>query len=270
MNVTIAIPDNNLAEKLIPRYDDIKFQFDLKLLRVSETRVLDLLVSEKAQIALISPFEYGKALKKLDLRIIPVNALSAISFTGFVDIILKSSLEKIENFIIDSKWTYLGIIAFILMKEKYNQHPVMNITLTPFQERDYDLIVTEHNVDNGILNLDVSEEWYDLYEVPLPIYFWVCRAEENINDIELIVKSLLGDKIESYKIKEEQLSEKNYYPREGQLLCDFSEEFHKSLDFVLQNLYFHQFISDIPEIKILGRDGGQLDSNIIKIDKIDI
>ncbi len=269
MSLKIAIPNNKLAESLIQNYNNIKSQYNLNLIEIKEEDILDLLIANKVQIALITPIEYGKAINKLDLRIIPPIALSSISYLGIVDIILKSAIDKIESIIIEPKWNYLGIISYIILKEKYNQHPIQNI----YDEKsanNFDTIVTEHNPENGLLNLDISEEWYDLYEIPLPIYFWVCRADNPDKNIEEIIKSLVAQKNLVSNIKEELPSDKNYNPREGKLMFEFNDDFLNSLEFILQNLYYHQFINEIPAIKILGKDNQHLDTNTIKIDKIDI
>ena len=98
-------------------------------------------------------------------------------------------------------------------------------------------------------SLDVTEEWFDAFEMPLPIAFWVCRASGQTENLTEIIRAL-PDK--NYKGNLQNIE--NIGSEGDVLITQWNEDVENSLEQVLQFLYFHQFFSDVPAVKVLGRE----------------
>ena len=103
--------------------------------------------------------------------------------------------------------------------------------------------------------LDLSEEWGDIAEAPLPMALWACRidaATDNENLAE-IVASIADPAVAEEEVREAESDETDAYPREGKMTYRWNDEVETGLIAVMNLLYFHQMIPEIPEVKILNR-----------------
>ena len=107
--------------------------------------------------------------------------------------------------------------------------------------------------------------------MPLPLAFWVCRAEEHPENIEQIINEIMSidGKIEEH-IHEEIINKKDYYEREGSILRKWNDEIEKSLEQCMQFLFFHQIFPAIPAVKVLGKEVVEDHEYKIQIDGCDI
>ena len=253
MKIKLAVPDNPLFE---PMYGNKHLHKELSLITVPENDVHALLFSHEVDAALITPLGYSKGLKKHDLRIIPNSAMTAIGYTGIGSMFFKAGLDDIRTIGSNAPNDFLMVIASILIKEKYGIDKK-----TVHSRKEIQEIISEFDMSflwiKSSLNqqaLDITEEWYDSYEIPLPLAFWSCRFEEYPVDILSVVQSISSVVKEEDRIYEFSDNDNKYFPREGKILWKWNDDVESSLEQVLHLLYFHQLANEIAAVKILGRD----------------
>ena len=112
--------------------------------------------------------------------------------------------------------------------------------------------------------MDISEEWDMAFSYPLPLVLWVCRNEyvldagsETLQRMEEVLRStrLCADEnLEAREARYEQQSIGDADLRDGIIQWIWSDDILEALQQTLQLLFYRQLLSDIPEIKVLGRD----------------
>jgi len=257
MEIKIAIPKNEIATKLISNFENVKDKYNLVVNKLDEEKCLELLVANRVDATILTPLSYGALLGKPDLRIIPGPAYTAIGYTGLASINFKENLGKIDSIAILEKDDFLITLGRLLLKEKFDIDPKI-IKLKEIDENTLsiaDATITLGNIGNTWSALDVTDEWYDAFEMPLPLAFWVCRAEEHPENIETIINELMTtDSKEEEHIHEELNDKKGYSGREGSILWKWNDEAEKSLEQCMQFLFFHQIFQAIPAVKLLGKE----------------
>jgi predicted solute-binding protein len=255
--IRLAIPKNEIYNPLFEGCENYCKTNNIKYYKLSETECADFLLRNLVDAAFLSPLGYGKGVKVADFRIIPGPILVAEDYTGLATIYFKKGLEKVSSIQSNSPDDFIILIAQLLLKEKFG----IDLKVEPSKGSkseilsSYDSAVLWGSEKGDDVALDVSEEWFDLVEEPLPLGFWVCRAESyppNIKEIVTKIASLsLPEKVE---VEEQAEVEKNYYRRKGQIYWKWSPELESSIETVLLFLYLHQILNEIPAVKILDRD----------------
>jgi hypothetical protein len=258
MNSTlrIAIPDNPLFDELISRINVTKSDFEPVLIRSQKPNIHSYLTNNLADVALLSPLEYGLASVSTDLRIVPATCLAGVSYTGLMSIIFQPGLKDVQNCAILNENDFLTLAAKIVLKEKYD----LDLDYIETNKKAEELLNNYHSAiirgtpPNGDISLDVCDEWYDALEIPIPIAFWVCRNDSISENIEVYLNSISSQSLPS----EESVIEKNYidgtFPLEGKIIYSWNEEVENALIETIKFLFFHLYLTDIPAVKILGRE----------------
>jgi len=115
------------------------------------------------------------------------------------------------------------------------------------------------------------------FSYPLPLVLWVCRNEyvldagsETLQRMEEVLRStrLCADEnLEAREARYEQQSIGDADLRDGIIQWIWSDDILEALQQTLQLLFYRQLLSDIPEIKVLGRDeeplGEEPDGNTV-------
>ncbi|MGQ9818588.1 MAG: MqnA/MqnD/SBP family protein [Candidatus Kapaibacteriales bacterium] len=255
--IKIAFPNNVFYENLFTRADDFAPKNNIRIYKLSENGCTDYLLRNLVDCAFLSPLGYGQAIKIVDLRIVPGPMLFASDYTGLASIFFRQGVDKIETIITNSSDDFIVLIGKLVLKEKFG----IDANLKQIKGSKEDLL---QNFDSAILwgkskndeiTLDVSEEWFDLVEEPLPLGFWVVRAEEYPPNILNIVKAL---SIENLPLEEEiieNLAEGIERPsRKGKIIWQWREDLEDAIFSALMFLYYYQILPEIPAVKILGRD----------------
>ncbi len=253
----LAVPNIIAYEKLFNNSDFIDNVKDLQIFKVNEEDTYKLLLAKKVDAALLSPLGYGLGVDKADFRIIPETALSTVDYTGLASIFFRQGLQEISKVASNRPNDYLIKIGGILLAEKYGFDVELfeadggkNDILKKFDAA----IIREqsHAADNA---LDVSDEWFDMYEMPLPLLAWVTWQDATPEKLIQYIRNIatIGEGKEE-NIIETSSAKTDYNLREGQLFWSWTEEVEKAFEQMLQFLYFHQFFSHIPAIKVFGRD----------------
>ncbi|MCX8055511.1 MAG: hypothetical protein N3A67_07585, partial [Ignavibacteria bacterium] len=106
----------------------------------------------------------------------------------------------------------------------------------------------------GDFSIDISEEWFDAFEFPLPIAFWVTSGEIENADMLEIIDNIKDNLLSNKETINENTDTAKYQERSGEIIWKWSEEIESALDKTIDLLFYHQIIDDIPDTKILGRD----------------
>ncbi len=258
--INIAIPNYKFLEPIVFNLKQYEKDSNLRVFEVAESDCYELLSTNRVDVALFTPLDYGKILKSADLRIIPTVCYALEGFTGIFSLYFKSGLDNIDKCPAPANDDYLTAIFKILLAEKYEIHTEILKSKKTLQELIEEFKVALHfgNDDNIAPSMDLSEEWYDSYETILPVCFWVVRNEEepeNIVEFVSLIKKITAQEfipVSKYDISTNE-------DRTGNILLKWSDEIEKSLEEVLDMLYFYQYIPEIPEIKLLGEEKEEID-----------
>ena len=232
-------------------------EYSVQIFEVDEKSVFDLFFANKVDIALLDPLSYAKAGLKTDIRIITGPCISTINYTGLATFFFKQGLLDIGKCGSDTANDYLMLMSKILLSEKFG----MELNLIQDKLSKDELLLKYHSAlvwqeSHGLdAGLDISEEWYDFYETPLPLAFWVCRISEEFNIYEAIVNQISGLDGETTENIIEKGEEDIENPlRQGQLVYQWDNEVEEALAAIFELLYFHQLTPEVADVKILGRD----------------
>lgn len=257
MNIKLAIPDNlpvNFQKEAIEKFSK---EFSLDIFKVNEKQCMDYFLSAKVDAALVNPLEYGKHIGKADSAIIPYSAIYLNGYTEVASIIFQKELDTFNSIATKSPDSFLFFVSKILLAERYDMLPKVITS----QESEQDLLQKADAAfifgksQTNFHSFDIGEEWFDTFEMPLPLAFWICKNEEHPADIEKIILAF-SEITETKTISiNEKITHKIDIPqRQGKIEIGFNNEFEDALAQTFHFLYYHQLIKDIPEVKILGRD----------------
>ncbi|HOM04580.1 MAG TPA: hypothetical protein PLU67_03695 [Candidatus Kapabacteria bacterium] len=247
MKYKIAVIENKLFE---PLYNNIGS--DGFLIKTTEEKAADLLQSNQVEIALLTPTALARISKKGDWRIIPSTALATKGYAELLTLSFKQNLNSIDSIYFEDANYYLKSIIQLLLAEKFDIHT--KISSDKVSKDEVDAYISCFAEQAGEFSIDISEEWFDAFEFPLPIAFWVTSGEiENADMIEL-TNSIKDKLLTNYETINENAERTKYQQRSGEIIWKWSEEIENALDKTMDLLFYHQIINDIPDTKILGRD----------------
>lgn len=255
--IKLAIPKNEIYKHLFEKCEAYCQKHNIKYYLLTENECSDFLLRNLVDAAFLSPLGYGKGVKVADYRIIPGPAIFSEDYTGLATIYFNKGLNNISSIQSNSPGDFMMLIAQLLLHEKYG----INLNLEHTKDSKSE-ILAKH--DSAILwgyekgdyvTLDISEEWYDLFEEPLPLGFWVCRAETYPPNIKDIVTAIASISLPSpQEIEEETKGNSKHYKRKGKIFWKWDSMLEPALENMLIFLYLHQLLSDIPAVKVLDRD----------------
>lgn len=254
--IKLAIPKNEIYAPLFENCEHYCSSNNIKYYKLSENECSDYLLRNLVDAAFLTPLGYGKGVKIADFRIIPGPVLFTEDYTGLATIYFKKGLSDVGSILSNSPDDFMMIIARLLLNEKFG----INLELERTQSSRSEILL-EH--DSAILwgsdkddevTLDISEEWYDLFEEPLPLGFWVCRAESYPPQIKEIVAKIASETLPEKQEIEEVQENTRHYQRKGSLYWRWMPMLETSVETVLLFLYLHQILSEIPAVKVLDRD----------------
>ncbi|MCX7909343.1 MAG: hypothetical protein N2560_07495 [Ignavibacteria bacterium] len=256
--IRLAFPRNEIYEPLFQECEIYCKSHNIKYYKLTEKECTDFLLQNIVDAAFLSPLGYGKGVKIADFRIIPGPILFAEDYTGLATIYFKKNLKEVSSIRSNTPDDFMMVVARLLLKEKFG----IELNLEHNEGTKSEIL---SNFDSAILwgkesgedvTLDITEEWFDLVEEPLPLGFWVCRAENYPPNIQEIISAIasqtLPDKVEI----SEEFAEDNiqHYQRKGNIYWKWVPELESSIETALLFLYMHQLLTDIPAVKILSRD----------------
>lgn len=255
--IKIAFPKNKYYQKLFARSEDFSNANNIRLFKLSESECDDFILRNLVDCAFLSPLGYGKGVKIADFRIVPGPLLFAYGYTGLASIFFRQGLDKIGSVVSNSTEDFIVVIGKLILKEKFG----IDVNLRNIQGEKEDLLLQADSVilwgssRSNESAIDVTEEWFDLIGEPLPLGFWVVRAETYPPDIQKIVENFaIANLPAEEEIVEEIVQPDSLFPRKGQLILQWRADLEDSIATTLLFLYLHQILQEIPAVKILGRD----------------
>jgi hypothetical protein len=254
--MNIAVPDNKLFRIIYENIEQVCQTEGFNLLKLPESQINKLMLLNKFDLAFLTPLGYGMGVKGSDYRIIPGKCISLESYTGLASLYFAPGAKNINKLAVENPDDFFVQICKIILAERYETFPEVNIVKGELGEilKTNDLVLSYQQHDY-FKPLDLSEDWFDTFEIPLPTGFWVCRNEEAPDDVLHLINSFADNSIENEIIMETSSVIKNeIIKREGKILTNWNNEIKDWLEQLVQLLYFHQCLPELPAIKIYGYD----------------
>lgn len=254
MKKKIYIPNVNVSDIIIANSQVAAQQCSFELIAVDEKTMLKSIINNMADLALVNPLIYGRCMTKADLRIIPSHCLAFVGYNGKTSILFKQEAKDMHQVGAVNVDDYLTIIAKLLFSERYDIEPEFVPFSGNFSEIPSNISAIVSIGDSVSENsLDMSEDWLDTFEIPLPIAFWVGRNEEIIPEFYDFIKLSAADDLPKEFPVHEAIDEgTDQFVRSGSVITMWNDEVRSALDQTLQMLYLRTFFTDIPAVKVVG------------------
>jgi predicted solute-binding protein len=257
MSFAIAIPTHPLFTPFCANAERICTERGIRLLQGSEQQCGDWLSRHTAELALVTPLVYARLALTTDLRIVPAPALLLEGLTYSASIYLKPNSKGIVSCASPNANDFLLQMGAAVLSEKFD------IPLT-FQSTNVSDINEALRSADAVLDygfdamqdvvLDVSDEWTDYLEAPLPLGVWVCRPEEVPLDITEIIHAF-GDvsQMEEREIFEQEHRGVNA-GRSGKIMATWNDGVEEIIQQTIEFLFYRQHVPAIAVTKVWQRD----------------
>jgi len=110
-----------------------------------------------------------------------------------------------------------------------------------------------NGADDPPAALAVSEEWFDAAEMPLPVAMWACRVEADLDKVSHAVRQMAQEPLTVVEVHE-PVDDEGSMVRQGTISWTWNADVEEALEGVLNLLFFHQLLREIPAVKVLGRE----------------
>ena len=255
MKINIAVPTGKMYDTLLKNSKEAAEKYNLNIIRADELQCSKLMQNNRVNLALLTPAGYAAGLGRADYRVMPYTCLAAVNYTGLASIFFKQGLRTVKTMVSPDSEQYLIKMGKLILAERFEMFVELSNKKGSVEEllRESDSVAVMEKSTGNDQALDISEEWFNAHEMPLPLAVWVCRNEEAPENIEEIIYALAGANLPA----ETDVSEKHsgidqVEPRDGKLMFKWSEEVKSSLDQVLQFMFYHQLFDEVPGVKIYG------------------
>lgn len=246
----IGISKSILYDKLIDNATTFAQSNDIILIEENEDRIEKLLKQNSLDLALVSPLTYFNISKQGDYRIINNRCMTLENYSGKISLNFKPNLLTIDSISMNSRSDYLEKITTIILNEKYGISPIIKYDTNTSNNNfnDFDAIVSLNN-ENEIA-IDLTEEWFELFECQMPIAFWIAKIDEIPQNYLEIIESFAENNLPKtshihchYNSDEEE--------RHGNIHWFWNESMRESLNKTADMFYYLGYIEIIPEIKLI-------------------
>lgn len=243
----IAVPDAALYAPLVANAEAVCAERGWSLVRAPIEQCGRLLLSYAVDAALVSPLGYGRGVGSVDYRIVPGPAVMLHDFTNVAGITFAAGATAIRSVASNTPDEFLVTIGMLILSEKLDAELSMNPSGA---SADCTIDLT---TSGETAMMDVSEEWADLTDAPLPVALWACRIEADLNAIAAAVGAM-ADATQESPVSEMLPPSGDHFPREGRITYRWNDDSEEALAAALDLLFFHQVLREIPAVKLLGRD----------------
>ena len=244
----IAVMNASVAQPLIEHVDEVCAELGWNVVRASDADCSRMLLNNEVSLALVSPLGYGRGVGRVDYRLVPGPCVVLTDYTETAGVVFSEGVEEITAIAATEPKSFMAVMGFIILREKFDS------TATTIDQANAEsmCVITDQLTERW--TLDISEEWYDLAETPLPAALWVCRTEAELDKVADAVKRMQAANLVEHDVVEHSDHADETFPRNGRISYEWNDEVQESLDAVLNVLFFHQQLAELPAIKILGRD----------------
>lgn len=254
MSVRLAVSNENFFKSLIANKDVAIKNYNLEILEMDEKSCYNSLINNRVDSALITPLGFAKCLERGNFSLVSGPFLASEGFTSIASIFYNKNQRTLKTCGTANPDNFLSILAKIILLEKYSLdiNFIKDNSKKDELLKKYDMaLLLEGSFQNDI-SQDLSEEWFDCYEMPLILGLWAVRSEEFPQNIKEIVNFLI-DKNLNYETEVEEKTSKTsrVEKSKGKLIWNWNEDFRKILENTFEILYYHQFIYDIHDIEVI-------------------
>lgn len=244
----VGVLNNNIYQPMIKNIDLLASEYDFEVFKLNEAQLTKFILENRFELMLVNPYILARVFKFADFRIVPTRILAAVSYTDQASINFSGNLTRISELLVPSSVDYFTKIAQILLSERYNIFPEIKVynTISEIGENTCSLI---YNDEENQGQLDISEDFFESFEIPLVNGLWIVRNEEEPHHVkDIIEKSYDSEITNEYSIQE---MHHNEVIREGSIITRWDDDVKSALEQIYHLLFFRQFIDELPEIKIL-------------------
>jgi len=248
MEIRIAAPADPLYAPLLAGRATLPH----RLLRVSEADCAQLLSANRVEVALLSPLSYGEAVGKAEYLILPGPALALEGYTERVRLYFRPGLRTIARCIVPSLTSFPTLATRLLLLEQFDLEPTYVAATGAPEEllRHADAVLSWDTPAPNLTALDIGEEWYNAFGVPLLLGFWVCRQEELPAELPMLLAQLAADGLPEREPIVEAAESPSIPPRQGVIHWRWSDSLADALRQTLQLLYYHGIVPHIAEVNL--------------------
>lgn len=249
MKKRIYVSANFPFPEILGNIESVCHERGFELIKTDEKTCREHLLLNRASLALLSPLGYGLGVKSADYRIIPTYTAGLVSYTGKASLYFNSGLTTLDKIGSNNPEDFMMIIGQILLSERYEIDAVTEFAKGSTEEllKKYSSVMAYGSSENTN-SMDISEDWFESFEIPLILGFWVARNEEEPEDVVELTKLFAVDDLP----EEIEIFAEN--EREGKILTKWNSEIKLSLEQTLELLYYHKLLPEIPAVKIYGMD----------------
>lgn len=244
----IAIPDGGIADPILTNVRKVCERLGWTIKTSTADGCGQLLLANMAGMALTTPLGYGQGVGKVDYRIVPGPCVAIQDYTNTHGIWFPHRDAELGTYTSDNLDGFTSLIGKSILAEKFE------VVLEPSKDRELADCIIDEVKPFSSADMDLSEEWFDLIESPLPIGLWVCRVDSEIEGISEAIKEFADASVTDRQVSEMLSPDADRLPREGKILYRWTDEIEEGLTATLHTLFYHQHFSELPGIKILGRD----------------
>lgn len=244
----IAVPDSPLIAPIVSNIEAVCAHRGWQVVRADLEACGRLLLTHAVDAALVSPLGYGRGVAKVDYRIVQGPLVMLQDYTNVAGIDFRPGATSILTADSATPDAFLVTMGALIVGEKLDVDLEVHATADEPADCTIDLVQP-----GASPMLDVSEEWSDMTDGPLPMAVWTCRIEADVDAIAAAVNEM-ADTTVDVPVSELVPPDGDHFPREGHILYRWSDETEEALAAVLDMLFYHQLLPEIPAVKLLGRD----------------
>lgn len=244
----IAIPDATLYAPLVVNAQAECDRRGWQLVQAPIETCGTMLLTHSVDAALVSPLGYGRGVGRVDYRLIPGPALMLHEYTNVAGITFAPHVAALQTAASRTPDEFLVQIGALILEEKLDA--TLTLNTSPSDEADCLINLASPGT---MFAMDVSEEWFDLTDAPLPSALWACRIEADLDAMAQAVQ-IMADTTTERPVSEMVPPNGDHFPREGRITYRWNDDTEEALAAALDMLFFRQVLREIPAVKLLGRD----------------
>jgi predicted solute-binding protein len=226
----------------------------------------DLLNNGQAQVALAPTIEYGRCLGVYDYALVPGLGIMTQGFAGLIRLAFNRGLVNVERMTVKQPRSSATLAAGFILAEKYDLKPTLvevpeETSLDEMlAQSDAALLVGDDAIyqgGHGRSMIDITDEWEDVTEMPLPYMVAWGRVGEVPQEAldELIAARdeavlTLADYVAQHPRSNEAAAFYQGYLR-GDIRFSLEAADTEALEIFYRYAFYYLAISDIPTIKFL-------------------
>lgn len=226
----------------------------------------ELLARFEADIVFTSPIEFARSLGVVDFALVPGVSITTRGFAGMLRLVFNKGLVSFESIAVKDPGSAEALIALMILAEKHDIVP--RVVAVPVDATvdamlaaaDCALLVGDDAIFNTGANrslLDLTDEWEDVVESPLPYMIAWGRIgavpQAAIDELaaarDEAVLTLADHAARSVQPAEANAFYQNYL--RGAISYTLNDAETAALDAFFRYAFYYSAISDIPAIKLL-------------------